>query len=157
MTNKDLLSVANQSYLAYGKALYADGMHMTMTVIRGLSVAKRKKQFQAAMYSAILDNKVCSYCESLDGLKISLDHPDYKSGDYSPPQHKNCRCVWIYIHKNEPKVKLNWDKFKKKKGPDFVTAHYHKNSQLGLLDKFKAKLSKLIKEGKARNLWAALR
>lgn len=123
MTLGDLVSVAKHSFSAFGKAFFNDGLHMGMTIGRNVSVKGRLEEFQGAMYSAILDHKVCSYCASLDGLKLKLTHPEFKSGKYHPPQHKHCRCVWIYIHKDEPEPTWNWDKYK----PDSVsaTAHYH--------------------------------
>jgi len=129
MTLQDLVAAAKKSFTSFGKAFFADGLHMGMNIGRNISVKGRLHEFQGAMYSAILDHRVCSYCASLDGLKIKLAHPDYKSGKYNPPQHKHCRCVWIYIHNDEPEPKWNWDK-KKPKGVAAV-AHYHNDSAHG--------------------------
>jgi hypothetical protein len=55
---------------------------------------------ELAQYSAILDEDVCPLCLSLDMMVVSVDSPEYKI--YSPSNmHPNCRCVWIYILKDE--------------------------------------------------------
>jgi len=53
-------------------------------------------------YSAILDERVCEYCESLDQLVLDLREPDGIElfEKYQPQQHVNCRCMWIYFQDN---------------------------------------------------------
>ena len=139
MTLYDLFSAAKKSFSSFGKSFFNDGLHMGMNIGRNISVKGREAEFQGAMYSAILDHKVCAYCSSLDGMKIKLSHPDYKSGKYNPPQHKHCRCVWIYIHKDEPKPKWNW------KSPAVSgTSHYHDNDKAPGLSKVTAAISNLV-------------
>ncbi len=39
------------------------------------------------------DNKVCAICQPYDGLVVTLKSS--LIGNYSPPLHPNCRCMWI--------------------------------------------------------------
>jgi SPP1 gp7 family putative phage head morphogenesis protein len=71
-----------------------------------------KDHWTHAQYSAILDSRTCPYCKYLDGKIISTSSRDYRSGKYSPPQHKHCRCLWVYISKSED-VQANWKVSKK--------------------------------------------
>lgn len=52
-----------------------------------------------AQYSAILDDRTSDRCLSLDGTVVKVDSDDYKN--YSPPQHINCRSMWVYINDDE--------------------------------------------------------
>uniref|UniRef100_A0A6M3IT13 Phage head morphogenesis domain-containing protein n=1 Tax=viral metagenome TaxID=1070528 RepID=A0A6M3IT13_9ZZZZ len=65
-------------------------------------------EFQAAQYSALLDDRTCPLCEQLDGKIITLDNPDYD--EYTPPVHSNCRCIWVYIGKEETNLDITWQK-----------------------------------------------
>ena len=49
----------------------------------------------AAMWSAILDNRVCPVCAQLDGQILSVDDPLY--GTWQPPLHPACRCLLFFI------------------------------------------------------------
>ena len=53
----------------------------------------------AAQYSAILDDRTSDRCLSLDGTVVKVDSDDYKN--YSPPQHINCRSMWVFINDDE--------------------------------------------------------
>ncbi len=46
-------------------------------------------------YSAILDETTCPTCEDLDGTVV--DEAEYRSTDWLPPIHGNCRCLWVAI------------------------------------------------------------
>jgi hypothetical protein len=55
---------------------------------------------ELAQWSAILDDSVCDLCASLDMMVVDVDSADYNK--YTPGNiHPNCRCVWIYILKDE--------------------------------------------------------
>ncbi|KPV42013.1 phage portal protein family protein [Alicyclobacillus ferrooxydans] len=66
----------------------------------------RDKGVQGAQWSALLDNKTCPLCASLDGKTISVDNPDFDV--FRPPLHFNCRCFLIYIGSDQTHVKFNW-------------------------------------------------
>lgn len=53
-------------------------------------------------YSAILDDKTCELCESLDGAIASPQ--DYKDSPFQPPIHQYCRCIWIAIKKDQSSI-----------------------------------------------------
>ncbi len=60
-----------------------------------------------ATYSAILDERVCPFCASLDGLTVDLRTEEGRAlyDKYSPAQHENCRCFWIFTEVGETKFK----------------------------------------------------
>ena len=53
----------------------------------------------AYQYSAILDAKTCPTCLALDGKVVATNDPAYKQ--LMPPQHFNCRCIWVEILTDE--------------------------------------------------------
>lgn len=53
----------------------------------------------AYQYSAILDDVTCPTCYALDQYVVAKDDPDYRN--LMPPQHFNCRCIWVEIMKTE--------------------------------------------------------
>ncbi len=60
-------------------------------------------------YTAILDDKVCPYCESRDGMVINSTDPEYSL--YMPPAHPHCRCHWIPIESDSEIIpERNWTK-----------------------------------------------
>lgn len=61
----------------------------------------------AAQWSAIMDEKTCEYCASLDEETIFVDNPLY--GLQQPPAHGRCRCVYIYITAEELGVEETWE------------------------------------------------
>jgi len=50
-------------------------------------------------YSAILDNDTCTTCEGLDEKVVDKKDPAYLR--LMPPQHFNCRCIWVEILQGE--------------------------------------------------------
>lgn len=113
-------------------------------VATGVNAARNfftRKNIQAARYSAILDSRVCDYCRFLDGKTLDLDHPAYRSGKYDPPQHSRCRCVWVYIGKNAPPPKMNWED----PPPDLKERLGHWHEELpGYMKKELAELDKIV-------------
>lgn len=79
---------------------------VTDAINKGRDEILRSNEFQAAQYSAILDRKTCPLCERLDGMVIDLDDPDFKR--FTPPVHSSCRCIWVYIRKDEDNVDINF-------------------------------------------------
>ena len=59
-----------------------------------------------AQYSAILDDSTCDLCERLDGQIIDMSDPAYE--EMSPPQHYNCRCIWVYIDTDASGAVPDW-------------------------------------------------
>lgn len=60
-------------------------------------------EFRGAMYSALMDEQVCDFCASLDGMYVDLRTEEGRAlyDKYSPAQHENCRCTWVYIGADE--------------------------------------------------------
>lgn len=76
----------------------------TLSVIPGI----RYHNIGWAQYSSLQDSKTCPYCLRLDGMVLSVDHEDYTSGRYDPPQHPRCRCSWVKISREEEGVEEDW-------------------------------------------------
>lgn len=74
-------------------------------------------EFQGAMYSALMDDSVCPFCASLDGMYVDLRTEEGRAlyEKYSPAQHENCRCTWVYIGADEtgfkptPNFEQTWE------------------------------------------------
>ncbi len=58
-----------------------------------------KPQIGAYQWSAILDNDTCKRCFWLDGRYFDADDPAILL--ISPLLHSGCRCIWIYVMKEE--------------------------------------------------------
>lgn len=53
-----------------------------------------------AQWSAVLDSALCPMCEELDGMTTEINSDFYN--EFTPGNmHPNCRCVWVYITKDE--------------------------------------------------------
>lgn len=59
-----------------------------------VSIAQEGDVYQ---WSALLDIKVCSICQTLDGSTVSPE--EYGRTRWQPPIHFNCRCVWVLIRR----------------------------------------------------------
>jgi len=71
---------------------------------KGLSPSS-PKYVVAYQQSAILDNKTCRICRSIDGFVFKADDPLLNK--IRNPLHKSCRCIWVGITKEE------WDLYPK--------------------------------------------
>ena len=61
------------------------------------------------LWTAILDEKVCDLCRSLDQKVMDVNSPD--STIYQPPLHPRCRCHIIPITSDAEKIpKVDWEK-----------------------------------------------
>lgn len=61
------------------------------------------------VWSAILDEKVCELCKSLDGKVMDVNSPDYLI--YKSPIHPKCRCTQIPITSDAEVIpNTNWEK-----------------------------------------------
>lgn len=61
-----------------------------------------KEDIEVYQYSAILDDKTCELCESLDGSVVK--QKEYEESPFQPPIHHYCRCIWIAIKKDQATV-----------------------------------------------------
>ncbi len=62
-------------------------------------VLNSSKKIERVKYSAIMDKSVCPICRELDGLVVPVDSPIRSK--YSTPQHYLCRCVWLFVTKED--------------------------------------------------------
>lgn len=53
----------------------------------------------AYQWSAILDDRTCDLCESLDGTYFEPGDPAL--AELKPPIHPNCRCILVAVLKEE--------------------------------------------------------
>lgn len=90
------------------------------------------EKYSHAQYSAILDSKVCDLCKFLDGKIIKTTDMRFIEGTFDPPQHKHCRCIWVYIGTIE-NVKANWDVTEEDIEEFLDKAHLKKLKWKGLL------------------------
>jgi len=51
-----------------------------------------------AVYSAVLDKKICPLCKFLNGMVFKIDSEEYKR--FQQPLHNNCRCIFIYVRRD---------------------------------------------------------
>jgi len=61
--------------------------------------AELSQEFKAVELSAILDSTTCGYCRAVDGTTFKI--MDKGLPGMRPPFHFNCRCLWIYIGKDD--------------------------------------------------------
>lgn len=77
----------------------------TLTVTGALNLGRATiferypEKVYAFQYSAILDERTTDRCLSLDGRVVKAGSPAFI--DYSPPQHYNCRSIWVGILTDE--------------------------------------------------------
>ena len=61
---------------------------------------------QIAQYSSVLEDTTCDFCRSLDGMEVDLRDSEGQAlfEKYSPAQHDNCKCMWIYLLPGDPDI-----------------------------------------------------
>ena len=81
--------------------ILAVGMLISEMMNKGRQVSfdKYSSGIFAYRYSAILDSRTTNFCESLDGRVFQSTDPDFAL--LSPPNHYNCRSMWVSISKGE--------------------------------------------------------
>ncbi|WDL96396.1 phage portal protein family protein [Alicyclobacillus sp. ALC3] len=97
-----------------GGEAYIDGNDLVLSANVSISQAMNvgrgseahKVGVQGAQWSAVMDQKTCELCGSLDGLVISADNPDFDI--FRPPLHYNCRCILVYIGSNNTGEEYTW-------------------------------------------------
>lgn len=73
---------------------------------RAAAVERGGIPLAGAQYSAILDRRTCDLCEELDEQVIAIEHTDLSR--FTPPVHHNCRCVWVWITREEADFTPTW-------------------------------------------------
>lgn len=58
-----------------------------------------RDQIGGYQWSAILDERTCRICKSLDGIYFEPDNPAL--AELKPPIHPNCRCILVAVLKEE--------------------------------------------------------
>lgn len=71
--------------------------------IKTSSDAKRNG-IAGAQWSSVDDG--CPLCRYLDGMTISVDHPDFNR--IVPPLHDGCKCIRIYIDSEQTHTTFDW-------------------------------------------------
>ena len=66
---------------------------------RGSVFTRYPEKVYAMQYSAILDLRTTDHCRSLDGRIVKPGSAEYYN--YAPPQHHNCRSMWVEILNDE--------------------------------------------------------
>lgn len=70
------------------------------TVSDGRGIVAEDPSIETAQWSAILDKVTCPLCKSLDGMVVKVNSEEYRK--YQAGKiHGNCRCIWVYISKEE--------------------------------------------------------
>lgn len=74
----------------------------------GRNSIKNQDEFKAevAVYSAIMDERTCDFCASLDEMEFDLRTEEGNTlyAKYAPAQHDRCRCVMIYLLEGDPDI-----------------------------------------------------
>lgn len=66
-----------------------------------------EEDIHAYQYSAIIDDRTTALCRSLDGMLVKPWSAEYER--FKPPNHWNCRSLWIAIMKEDPrKPYISW-------------------------------------------------
>lgn len=73
---------------------------------RASAVERGGVPLRGAQYSAVLDRRTCELCERQDELVIPIEHTDLAR--FTPPVHHNCRCVWVWITRQEEDFTPTW-------------------------------------------------
>lgn len=73
---------------------------------RAAAVERGGIPLAGAQYSAILDRRTCDLCVKLDETVIAIENTDLAR--FTPPIHHNCRCVWVWITRDEEDFTPTW-------------------------------------------------
>ena len=87
------------------------------------------------VWNAVLDERVCELCSSLDGKIIDANDPEYQI--YQPALHPRCRCVWQPLTSSDNIPDANWvepDISLITKFAPFLFAIPDKSSKTGILE-----------------------
>ena len=93
---------------------------------------------KGAQYSAYLEGNVCDFCRAIDGMTVRFDDEEgyILFEKYSPAQHPECNCFWVYILEGE-KFEDNNKDFEKKWMEEFRKQNPGKDwSKAKILDRY---------------------
>lgn len=71
----------------------------TLNLGRAAIFERYPEEVAKMQYSAIIDDRTTDICLSLDGRVVAAGSPEFYQ--YSPPQHYNCRSIWVEILRDE--------------------------------------------------------
>lgn len=101
----------------YDRELRSEGRPMRLTTrmlsSKGVNEGRRDAierggiPLRGAQYSALMDRRTCELCLDLDERVIPVEHPDLRR--FTPPVHHNCRCVWVWITREEADFTPTWE------------------------------------------------
>lgn len=94
-----LATIAKIAQLQKVKSAGLRDLFKLKDLINGLDIQKgvpRDEFKDQVKWNAILDNKVCFYCASLDGAIFDYNDP-HKPVPQSEDTHYNCRCMYDYL------------------------------------------------------------
>ena len=66
---------------------------------RGDIFTHYQDQIKRMEFSGILDTKICSVCEDLDGTVVTVE--EYRRTVWKTPIHFFCRCIWVAIRNEQ--------------------------------------------------------
>ena len=95
----------NAASQAIDKVLESKGRLNTLTLMGSLNLGRASvferypEKVYGFQYSAIVDDKTTDLCLSLDGRVVAAGSADFYS--YGPPQHYECRSLWVEILQEE--------------------------------------------------------
>lgn len=78
----------------------------SMNYTRAAAVERGGIPLAGAQYSAVLDRRTCDLCASMDEQIIPIEHSDLAR--FTPPVHHNCRCLWVWITRDEADFTPTW-------------------------------------------------
>ena len=90
---------------AIDKVLESKGQLNTLSIMGSLNLGRASiferypEKVYGFQYSAIIDSKTTDLCLSLDGRVVKAGSADFYS--YGPPQHYECRSIWVEILEEE--------------------------------------------------------
>lgn len=101
---KDIETISENTIRRFGGGLLSDAFGIG----RREAAEDKKEEIDYAEYSAILDNNTCFPCSELDGEEFDLGSTDYLRNSPPLPQcdsvasgYNMCRCIWVYVSKEE--------------------------------------------------------
>lgn len=108
-----MASVVSQIFDAYegseGKPVRLTTRNLSaksLNYSRAAAVERGGVPLAGAQYSAILDRRTCELCGDLDEKVIPIESTDLAR--FTPPIHHNCRCLWVWITREEEDFTPTW-------------------------------------------------
>ena len=105
ITNTGTAEAIHAASEAMDGVIAKKGIIKTLSVIGTLNLGRATiferypEQVYAMQYSAIIDDRTTDLCLSLDGRVVKAGSDDFYN--YSPPQHENCRSIFVEILQDE--------------------------------------------------------